>query len=84
MFPLPEARQIQLCAGGRFVADSYSSQRLRESSAQVKLVMPDVASLGAFGVNLMDRSRRPAAARAGLSQGRADAARLRSFWQGSA
>lgn len=61
MFPLPEARQIQLCAGGRFIADSYSSQRLRERSAQVELIMPDAASLGAFGVNLMDRSRRPAA-----------------------
>ncbi|HWZ42265.1 MAG TPA: patatin-like phospholipase family protein [Candidatus Saccharimonadales bacterium] len=53
---------------------------LRESGARVELIMPDEASLDAFGINLMDRSRRPAAAKAGLSQGRADAARLRSFW----
>ncbi len=56
---------------------------LRESGAQVELIMPDAASLDAFGMNLMDRSHRPSAASAGLSQGRADAARLRSFWQGS-
>jgi NTE family protein len=53
---------------------------LRESGAQVELIQPDDASLDAFGMNLMDRTRRPAAAKAGLSQGRADAARLRSFW----
>jgi NTE family protein len=53
---------------------------LRESGARVELIKPDAASLDAFGMNLMDRSRRPAAAKAGLSQGRADAARLRSFW----
>lgn len=53
---------------------------LRESGAQVELIMPDEASLDAFGQNLMDRSRRPAAAKAGLSQGRAEAAKLRSFW----
>jgi NTE family protein len=54
---------------------------LRESGARVELLMPDAASLDAFGVNLMDRGRRPAAAKAGLGQGRADAARLRSFWR---
>jgi NTE family protein len=54
---------------------------LRESSARVELIMPDAASLEAFGMNLMDRGRRPAAAKAGLSQGRIDAARLRSFWR---
>jgi NTE family protein len=53
---------------------------LREGGAQVELLMPDDASLDAFGVNLMDRSRRPAGAKAGLNQGRADAARLRLFW----
>jgi NTE family protein len=53
---------------------------LRESGSQVELIKPDDASLDAFGMNLMDRSQRPAAAKAGLSQGRADAARLRPFW----
>ena len=54
---------------------------LRENGTRVELIKPDDASLDAFGINLMDRSRRPAAAKAGLSQGRADAARLRSFWR---
>ncbi len=53
---------------------------LRESGTRVELIKPDATSLDAFGMNLMDRSHRPAAAKAGLSQGRADAARLRSFW----
>src|SRR5947207_6357998 len=53
---------------------------LRESGARVELIKPDDASLDAFGMNLMDRSHRPAAAKAGLSQGRADAARLRRIW----
>jgi NTE family protein len=53
---------------------------LREHGARVELIMPDDASLEAFGINLMDRSRRPAAAKAGLNQGRADAAKLRAFW----
>jgi NTE family protein len=54
---------------------------LRENNAQVEVIMPDDASLDAFGMNLMDRSRRPAAAKAGLSQGRTEAARLRAFWK---
>ena len=53
---------------------------LRESGARVELIKPDDASLDAFGMNLMDRSHRPAAAKAGLSQGRAEAARLRRIW----
>jgi NTE family protein len=53
---------------------------LRESGARVECTMPDAASLDAFGINLMDRSRRTGAAKAGLQQGRGDAARLRSFW----
>lgn len=53
---------------------------LRENGARVELITPDEASLDAFGTNLMDRSRRSGAARAGLNQGRADAARLHSVW----
>jgi len=53
---------------------------LRESNAQVELITPDTASLDAFGMNLMDRSHRPAAAKTGLSQGQSDAARLQRFW----
>jgi len=54
---------------------------LCESNARVEVVVPDTASLDAFGMNLMDRSRRPAAAKTGLSQGRSDAARHRRFWR---
>ena len=54
---------------------------LRESNARVEVIIPDTASLDAFGMNLMDRSRRPAAAKTGLSQGRSDAARHRRFWR---
>jgi NTE family protein len=43
--------------------------------------VPDDASLEAFGVNLMDASRRKAAAQAGVRQGRAEAPRLRDFWR---
>lgn len=53
---------------------------LRESGARVESIMPDSASLDVFGMNLMDRSRRSGAAKAGLQQGRGDAAKLRSFW----
>jgi NTE family protein len=53
---------------------------LRESNSQVQVIMPDAASLDAFGMNLMDRSRRPAAAKTGVSQGRSEAVRIRSLW----
>jgi NTE family protein len=56
---------------------------LRESGARVELITPDDTSLDAFGINLMDRTHRAAAAKAGLSQGRANAAKLRSFWSKS-
>jgi NTE family protein len=57
-------------------------QVLRDAGVQVELVTPDAASLTAFGVNLMDPARRPAAAQAGLDQGRAAAAALRALWSG--
>jgi NTE family protein len=53
---------------------------LGEAGGAVELVTPDEASARAFGVNLMDYSRRAPAAEAGLQQGRAAGARLRSFW----
>ncbi len=53
---------------------------LRESGSAVELVVPDVASLEAFGPNLLDPSGRGEIAEAGLRQGRAEAARLRAFW----
>jgi len=57
---------------------------LRDSGAKVELVIPDEKSLEAFGLNLMDSSRRMDAAKAGVRQGQADAEKLLPGWnQGS-
>jgi len=53
---------------------------LRAGGSAVELIVPDGASLEAFGPNLLDASRRAAAAEAGLRQGRAEAARVRAAW----
>jgi NTE family protein len=53
---------------------------LAESGAAVEALGPDEASSAAMGVNLMDFRKRPAAAAAGLAQGRAQAAALKAFW----
>lgn len=53
---------------------------LREGGAEVILISPDAGSQAAMGVNLMDFSRRAEAARAGLAQGQAEAARLAAIW----
>ena len=54
---------------------------LRDAGGRVELITPDAACQSAFGPNLMDGSRRPAAARAGLVQGEALAAQVRAFWR---
>ena len=54
---------------------------LRDDGAAVELVGPDRRSLEALSVNLLDPAGRPAAARAGLGQGRALAARLSGLWR---
>ena len=53
---------------------------LTEGGSAVEMVEPDAASQAAFGMNLMDFSRRTPAADAGVSQGRQEAARLRGVW----
>jgi NTE family protein len=53
---------------------------LRDGGAKVELIIPDEKSLEAFGLNLMDSSRRVDAAKAGVRQGQADAEKLRSAW----
>jgi NTE family protein len=47
---------------------------LEESGSKVTVIAPDAGSVEAFGVNLMDFTRRAGAAEAGLAQGRAAAA----------
>lgn len=56
-------------------------QIVRDGGARVELIVPDPASVDAFGLNLMNPRRRPGAAQAGVDQGRAAAARLRSIWE---
>ncbi len=53
---------------------------LTDDGAKVELITPDPASQAAFGANLMDARVRPAAAKAGLDQGRALAAQLKAVW----
>jgi NTE family protein len=54
---------------------------LRAGGSNVETIFPDGPSLKAFGVNMMDPSTRPPAARAGYGQGRARAGQLTEFWR---
>jgi NTE family protein len=54
---------------------------LRARGSRVETIFPDSNSRDAFGVNLMDPSTRPPAARAGYNQGRALAEQLTEFWR---
>ncbi|MDP2214230.1 patatin-like phospholipase family protein [Phenylobacterium sp.] len=53
---------------------------LTGSGAEVVLISPDAGSAAAMGINLMNFARRPDAVRAGLEQGRAEAARIAAVW----
>jgi len=53
---------------------------LRARGSRVETIFPDSDSEHMFGVNAMDLSLRPPAARAGYSQGRALAEQLTEFW----
>lgn len=53
---------------------------LRAGGSQVETVIPDSEAEHMFGVNAMDFSLRPAAARVGFEQGRVLASRLAGFW----
>jgi NTE family protein len=53
---------------------------LRAAGTRVELIVPDAKCLEAFGNNLMDASRRGAVALAGEVQGRAEATRIKPFW----
>jgi NTE family protein len=54
--------------------------RLRAEGSGVETVFPDAEAEQLFGVNGMDLSLRPAAARSGFEQGRGLAERLSGFW----
>jgi NTE family protein len=55
--------------------------QLRAGGSRVETVFPDSTSRDAFGVNVMDLSTRPPAARAGYKQGSALAGPLTEFWR---
>jgi hypothetical protein len=54
---------------------------LRARGSRVETIFPDSDSRNAFGVNVMDPSTRPPAARAGHNQGRALAEQLTEVWR---
>jgi NTE family protein len=57
------------------------ADELRARGSRVETIFPDSNSRKAFGVNLMDPSTRPPAARAGYNLGRALAGQLTGFWR---
>jgi NTE family protein len=57
------------------------ADELRARGSNVETIFPDDNSRNAFGVNMMDLSARPPAARAGYDQGRALAGQLTEFWR---
>ena len=56
-------------------------EELRTSGSRVETIFPDADALNAFGLNMMDLSARPPAARAGDKHGRALAEQLAQFWR---
>ncbi len=56
-------------------------QALRDSGSRVEIISPDAQSFAAFGSNLMDFGRRPAAAANGIRQGKAGLDTLGDLWQ---
>jgi NTE family protein len=60
---------------------SNQVDELRAGGSGVETIFPESESEHMFGVNAMDLSLRPAAARAGYDQGRARAEELLGFWR---
>jgi NTE family protein len=63
---------------GMHVATQVDELRVR--GIRVETIFPDSNSRDAFGVNVMDPSTQPPAARAGYDQGRALAEQLTEVW----
>lgn len=62
------------------VALDREMQALTDAGAEVRVLGVDDAAAAVIGVNLMDAARAPDAARAGVEQGRREAAALAEFW----
>ena len=56
------------------------AETLRAAGSAVEVVLPDAASLEAFGPNMLDPTRGKEAAAAGVRQGNAAARQLRAVW----
>lgn len=56
-------------------------EELRAGGSRVETIFPDSNAIEVFGVNMMDPSTRPPAARAGYNQGRTLAEQLTEFWR---
>lgn len=54
---------------------------LRDSGSRIGMITPDAESFEAFGPNLMDFRRRPAAAASGMRQAKADLDTLLDLWK---
>jgi NTE family protein len=66
---------------GHMVSPGRQAAALRARGARVALVRPDRATTRAIGRNVLDVSRRAAAARAGRTQAAAEAQAVRAVWQ---
>lgn len=66
---------------GHMTSPGRQAAALAAAGARVVLVRPDRAAVRAIGHNVLDISRRAAAARAGRAQAVAEAAAVRAVWQ---
>jgi NTE family protein len=72
----------QVASGvGFMVTPRRQAAALTAAGARVALVRPDRAAVRAMGRNVLDVSRRAAAARAGLAQAAAEAPAVQAVWQ---
>jgi len=78
--PAPGQVLVQLKACGICGSDLHFA---KHGGTMVELIVPDAASIQAFGINLMDPGRSAGAAQAGLAEGNAQAASLRAVWLGA-
>jgi NTE family protein len=67
---------------GHMASPRRQAGALRARGARVVLVRPDRAAVRAIGRNVLDVSRRAAAARAGRTQAAVEAPAVRAVWQG--
>jgi len=69
---------------GHLTSPRRQAAALTAAGARVVLVQPDHAAVHAIGRNVLDLSRRAAAAAAGRAQAAAEAASVSEIWQGDA